>query len=144
MITVIITVRNLQCISLCFDQVVSQASNPDWPLLRRGHVCDLRQLQVRVLAHQTPGRGEEWSHPVPGLYSSVSSHLLRIQVPGLLTRKCRKSPMNEFIHPTWLRHIMTALLFGRYSHRHTPFSVFNCDVQFNLWFCLHLFKVCLY
>ena len=100
-INVIIIVRNLQCVNLlCFDQVVSQASNPDWPLLRRSHVCDLRQLQVGVLDHQTAGPGEEWSHPVPGLYRSVSSHLLRIQVPGLLTRKCTPdhSLMNINIH----------------------------------------------
>ena len=113
------------CVSLCFDQVVSQASNPDWPLLRRGHVCNLRQLQVGVLDHQTAGRGEEWSHPVPGLYRSVSSHLLRIQVPGLLTRKGTpdQSPMNMSIHSPNLTspHYDCTAFWQILTHRYTPF-----------------------
>ena len=121
---IIIIVRNLQCVYL---YVLTRLSPK--PLTLIGHF-----FAVAMFAIYVNFKSESWiTKPRAVVKSGVILYractvlfpLIYSEFKYLVYWPERAHPTSPpwiwvFIHPTWLRHIMTALLFGRYSRTDTP------------------------
>ncbi|TSK20203.1 Squalene monooxygenase [Bagarius yarrelli] len=61
------------------------AHDSDWTLFRGGLLRHVLLFQVRVMADETQGLGEERNNSVPRLFYTISPHLFRDEVLGVLS-----------------------------------------------------------